>query len=296
MNNLTKKDPLIWSLASDLISSFLVIARAKNLSRASEILGITQAALSLKLQRLEASVERTLFIRGRLGVELTEPGRIILKYAEAIEGLSYECNDELKLKNSNQVSGKMTIGVFSTIARSRVLPVISEFLLENPNVQVKVMTLEIYQLTQLLKSGEADLVFLDQDLNYLGGEANLEKLLVGHEQYVHICSKNKSLKDIPDIYINHDEEDLTSFRYFDFLGEKKENLQRLYFDEIYAVIDAVAIGLGKSVLPRHLIQNDKRIKILNPKKIMPMPIYLYYKKRPYYSKLFSKCIELFKQI
>jgi DNA-binding transcriptional LysR family regulator len=62
-------------------------------------------------------------------------------------------------------------------------------------------------------------------------------------------------------FINHDEEDQITYRYFDKNKIANHKSDRIFFDEIYSVIDAVAAGLGRSVLPRHLVVNDERLKI-----------------------------------
>jgi len=116
---------------------------------------------------------------------------------------------------------------------------------------------------------------MDQPVKREGWEAQL----LGLEEYVLITSRGET--KVPEIYLNHDEEDLMSFRYWESLGTPKEKLQRRYLDEIYSVIDGVADGAGLSVLPRHLIKQDKRIRILQPTKYLASPVYMLTKKSSY---------------
>jgi len=45
------------------------------------------------------------------------------------------------------------------------------------------------------------------------------------------------------------------------------------------------LGLGRAVLPKHLIQKEKDFKIIRPEIVLKVQLYLLYYKQPYYSKL-----------
>jgi DNA-binding transcriptional LysR family regulator len=94
----------------------------------------------------------------------------------------------------------------------------------------------------------------------------------------------KELSELPEL--------LMSYRYFQYLGQSVKQLKRKFLDEIYSVIEGVAQGWGVSVLPEHLIKNDKRIKIVNPKKKLPSPVYICFRARPYYPRVFQTALEL----
>jgi DNA-binding transcriptional LysR family regulator len=64
------------------IQGFLDVARSGNVSRAAEMLRITQPALTARLQALEHELGQPLFVRSRRGVQLTDAGRAFLPYAE----------------------------------------------------------------------------------------------------------------------------------------------------------------------------------------------------------------------
>lgn len=61
---------------------FRAIARARHMTRAARVLGVTQPALSAALKKLEAEVGATLLDRTGRGVELTDAGRAFLRHAE----------------------------------------------------------------------------------------------------------------------------------------------------------------------------------------------------------------------
>ncbi len=63
------------------VQGFLEVARTGNVSRAAHSLGITQPALTARLQSLEHELGHPLFVRVRRGVRLTDAGVAFLPYA-----------------------------------------------------------------------------------------------------------------------------------------------------------------------------------------------------------------------
>ena len=70
-------------------------------------------------------------------------------------------------------------------------------------------------------------------------------------------------------------------------------MQRFFLDEIYSIIDGVAQGLGRAVVPIHLIENRKDVKVVSGYKPLFNSVYLSFLKRPYYSKLHHLWLEEF---
>jgi len=93
---------------------FNEVAKTKNISRASERLGITQPSLSLALQRLETSLGTPLFIRSKTGVQLTQAGVQLL--SESKKFLSqWKSIRENILKASDELTGKYTLGCHPSV-------------------------------------------------------------------------------------------------------------------------------------------------------------------------------------
>lgn len=276
------------NISREHAKAFLALTRKKTFSAASEFLGITQAALSIRIQRLEEELQHTLIIRNKTGAGLTEAGKKFLAYCEMIEGLEKEFLDEFTEDNKT-LKGTVRIGTFSTIGRSIVLPVFNDFLRQHSLVHFSYMMKELGELPELLMSAELDFIFLDKPLKKEG----IESVYLGDEEYVFIASATHQTNQ--DIFLNHDEKDMMSYRYYDHLKTPVKQLKRKYLDEIYSVIDGVAEGWGVSILPEHLIKSDGRIRIIQPKKKLSMPVYVCFRSRPYYPKVFQTALELMKK-
>ena len=62
-----------------LLSQFKVVGDTKNITKASEIIGISQPTLTQNLAKLEKYFGITLYIRKKYGIELTEAGEELYK-------------------------------------------------------------------------------------------------------------------------------------------------------------------------------------------------------------------------
>lgn len=71
-----------------ILRYFLAVAREENITKAAELLHITQPTLSRQLAQLEEDVGVTLFSRGARKVTLTDEGMLLRRRAEEIVDLA----------------------------------------------------------------------------------------------------------------------------------------------------------------------------------------------------------------
>src|SRR5690606_20163679 len=90
------------------------------------------------------------------------------------------------------------------------------------------------------------------------------------------------------VFLDHDPEDPTTTQFFKLQGGDIPRFDRKFFDDIYGILDAVALGIGRAIVPRHLAKLDERIKIISGYKPLEIPLYLHYRKKPYYTKLHTQ--------
>jgi len=77
------------NLDLDLLRSFVHIAETGSFTRAGEIVGRTQSAVSMQVRRLETLTGKTLLVRGQGGmVRLTRDGSYLLSYAQEMLALN----------------------------------------------------------------------------------------------------------------------------------------------------------------------------------------------------------------
>ncbi|WP_078119470.1 LysR family transcriptional regulator [Thiosocius teredinicola] len=117
-----------------LLRSFLAVAEIGAITEAAEQIGITQPALSRRLQQLEQHLGVELLVRGRKGATLTEMGRLVQSEALGIVA-RYEQMRELVSSHQRLEGGTVRIGGGAT-AVSFILPeAIAEFQAAYPQVR-----------------------------------------------------------------------------------------------------------------------------------------------------------------
>ena len=88
---------------------FLAVAHEENITRAAASLHIAQPSLSKQLMELEKELGKTLLVRGKRKITLTEDGVLLRKRAEEITALLDKTKQGLSTDTS-QLSGKISIG------------------------------------------------------------------------------------------------------------------------------------------------------------------------------------------
>lgn len=117
-----------------LIRSFLAVADTGGITEAAERIGITQPALSRRIQQLEEHLGVQLLVRGRKGAMLTEIGRLVQTEAQGIVA-RYEQMRETVSSHRRLEGGTVRIGGGAT-AVSFILPeAIAAFQAAHPQVR-----------------------------------------------------------------------------------------------------------------------------------------------------------------
>lgn len=99
---------------------FLAVVREESITKASEMLHITQPTLSRQLSQMEEEIGVRLFDRGTRKIKLTNEGILLRRRAEEILQLVDKTEREL-VEQEEHVEGKVTIGC-GEIASVRLLP------------------------------------------------------------------------------------------------------------------------------------------------------------------------------
>ena len=103
---------------------FLTVVREQSITKASDVLHITQPTLSRQLAQMEDEVGVKLFNRGTRKITLTNEGILLRRRAEEILHLIDKTEKEL-IEQEEQVEGKITIGC-GEIASVQLLPDVFE--------------------------------------------------------------------------------------------------------------------------------------------------------------------------
>ncbi len=92
-----------------LLRALVAVAREGNVTRAAELLNLTQPALSMQLRKLSELTELTLFRRSAQGMDLTAEGAMLAVKAEQVLAAAQDFNQLLRTMRS-QLRGTLRIG------------------------------------------------------------------------------------------------------------------------------------------------------------------------------------------
>ena len=81
-----------------VLKYFLMVAREENITKAAQLLHVTQPTLSRQLMQLEEELGVQLFHRGKHNVTLTEDGMLLRRRAQELVSLSEKTKMELQHK------------------------------------------------------------------------------------------------------------------------------------------------------------------------------------------------------
>lgn len=274
--------PHLASLPAHQLDAFQAIVEAGGFSRAAKRLGVTQPALSQRIQQLEGGLGYRLFVRSPSGISVTEAGARLLRYCEAKRALESEVLEDLEASvtspGSAELSGSVRVAAYSSTARSCVLPSLAPLFRENRLV-VDVRVLETRELASVIAQGTAEVVIIDRVLS----RPDVEHEELGHEELVLVESAHHPTR--ADVYLDHDAEDETTFHFLAQNGVKSRWVKRSFFNDIYGVLDAAALGFGRAVVAKHLLPGYRDKLRVVPKMHAPgLPVVLHWFRQPSYTR------------
>ena len=134
---------------------FYYVAKEKSLTKAAELLSISQPAVSQSMKLLEANVGAKLFLRTARGVRLTPEGEILYDYVKG--GYEQIAHGEQVLKKlMNLEAGELHIGASDMTLEFYLLPYLERFHELHPDVKVKITNAPTPETLKYLQSGRID--------------------------------------------------------------------------------------------------------------------------------------------
>ena len=142
-----------------VLKYFLTVAREENITKAANLLHITQPTLSRQLMQLEEELGIKLFQRGRHNIMLTEEGMLLRRRAQEIVDLTEKTEKEL-VHGAETVSGEISIGCGETQNMKPLCEMIAAFQEKYPEVVFHIYTAIADDVTERLENGVLDMGLL----------------------------------------------------------------------------------------------------------------------------------------
>ena len=240
---------------------FLKTVELGSITRAAESLGYTQSAVSRVVAELEREWGLTLLTRGRLGVELTSEGAVMVPYLRAV------CNAEKELEEQvaelhGLTRGTLRVGAFASVSIQWLPTIIKEFLTLYPGIRFELESKwEFAEVEDLIRRGQVDCGFLGLPVG-----PGLDAFPLWRDELLAVLPPDHPLAGAPfypmerftqDPYIDTPEErDLEIGLIFQEEGIRP-NLRYTVNDD-FATLAMVEQGLGVSIRPELVLRNTGR--------------------------------------
>jgi len=258
------------------------LAEAGSFEKAAQLLAITQSAVSQRLRSLESHVGHLLVVRAR-PLRLTEPGKVLLRYARQMHALRADAARELG----------------ATLGREERLPIAVN--------ADSLATWVLPALDPLVRAGQrqgygVELIVDDQDFTHdwlrqgevLGCVSTVSQALrgcacqpLGRMRYVAAASPAFIAKALPDglhagnfahqpFIVFNRKDDMQAQWVSQAFGVREPRLKERYVPSSEAGARAAAMGWGIAVLPELLakpMMDDGRLAPLKPEVTLDVALY-----------------------
>ncbi len=179
---------------TDLIRTFLEVAKTRHFGHAADNLFLTQSAVSFRVKQLEDVLGVSLFTRQRNNILLTSAGERLLPHAENLLANWQLAIQEVGLPKAQNLQLALggTSNLWDVFLQS-LLPKLAE---KFPHISIRTEMNQSQHLIRSLLGGRLDIaVLLDAPSNM-----DIDSHLAGHLELIMVCNEpDKLLADIPSI-------------------------------------------------------------------------------------------------
>lgn len=140
---------------------FLAVTREETISGAANAMHVTQPTLSRQMMELEEELGKTLFLRGKRKIVLTEEGMFLRKRAQEIVAL-VEKTESAFSATEEMISGIVTIGGGETDAMRLIARAVHKLQIAHPHITCHLFSGNAEDVTEKLDKGLVDFgVFIE---------------------------------------------------------------------------------------------------------------------------------------
>lgn len=271
------------------LQTLRAVTRAKSFSKAAEVLGVTQSAISQSIKNLESKLEIKIFKRSGKSVVLTTEGEKLYNLACEFLDIIETTLEEIK-GDKDTMRGKVRIGTLTGIGKSWLAQEIVEYARENPNLQLSVRMGHQEDLLIDFDSNRLDILILPEDDLPIHGEREFfleeKSTLVFPKSMEKELAVNKltltKLETIPVVLFEQDDLLFMKWCRSKFKAQPKKLNVRFSVNSHGHMLQAVNEGLGIAVVPNHVLNRsyfkDKILTLGNEYDVPSGKLYIAYHK------------------
>ena len=147
-----------------VLKYFLLVAREENITKAANLLHLTQPTLSRQLMQLEEELGVQLFRRSKHRIILTKEGMLLRRRAEEIVALADKTRDDLQ-RRGEQISGTVAVGSGELRSSRFLTQLLTAFQRENPLVSFTIYSGNSDNIKERIERGLLDIGLLQEPVD-----------------------------------------------------------------------------------------------------------------------------------
>ena len=253
----------------DKLKIFHAVTQAGSFTKASDILNLSQSAISRQIQSLEYELKTSLFERHARGLVLTDSGHKLYSTANEVISKIKEVETDFT-EQKHKPSGKLVITTVVGFGGIWLTPRIKEFRDKNPDIEVElIVTNEELDLS----TREADVAIwmrAPKQKNYIQKKIiDINYHIYGSSKYCEEHGLPRSLNDLDKhnliTYGKGSPSPLSEKEWILKVGSKEKYKRKsiMKVNNIYSLLLAVESGVGLAALPDYMVANKPGlVKIL----------------------------------
>ncbi|GAB1577670.1 LysR substrate-binding domain-containing protein [Bordetella petrii] len=141
------------------IRYFIMACEMRSLSRAAEVLGLSQPSLSRQIQLLEAELRHHLLLRTGRGVEPTPAGLRFLAHAKALDAMAQQARQDMRAF-APPTQHKVRLGMPHRVARRLAPHIVQSFRRQHPGAALALAEGLSSEMNEWLAKDRVDLALL----------------------------------------------------------------------------------------------------------------------------------------
>ena len=259
----------------ELYKTFYFVAKYKSITKAAEMLYISQPAVTMSIKKLEEQLEMTLFTRTKRGVILTNEGKVLYEYVkQAMESLKIGENRINNLKKLD--TGNIRIGIGTTLTKYFLMKYLDKFHKLYPKININIDTSMTVDILKKLENGLVDIAIITTDkLDYkdfnIAYSRNIQDIFVASKEYYDVIGKKTSLDNLNNYPLLLQSPNTSTRNFLDNFSLKhgirlNSSMELASFS---LVLEFSKIGMGIGFISKDFVENEVNKKELFEIKTVP---------------------------
>lgn len=237
------------------LKTLIAVAREGTFAAAGDRIGLTQAAVSAQMQRLEQRLGFALFDRAGRTARLNARGQQLLLQAQELLQLYGNLGSMAEGSGDGVL---LNVGAIASLQRSLLPAALARFHQQSPGCRTRVMPGVSMALVNLVDAGELDVAAVIRPPFSLQGDLCWTTL--AREPFRLIVPRHLKGDDWAELlpaqpFIRYDRSSYGGRQVDRFLRSMRISLQEVSeVDELEAIVKLVALGVGVALVPQTALQ------------------------------------------